>query len=119
MKDLILKLRNWHIWKDYHNRAIRGNPVCDFTKGAGYYLETGLIFVNPYVYHTDDEWKMESGKTAIVKLINYKLFHDPDDMVESSEWQFLGYKGEKMIKDMSFAEYVEFAKKNMSYERSK
>ena len=54
------------------------------------------------------ELEMKSGKTAIIKLISYKLFRDPDDMIKESFWHTSGYKGEKPFKKMSFEEYLPY-----------
>jgi len=93
---------DWKIYKEW--KAIKnGKEVIHFRRGAGFYLPVGLIGAK--LKGRIEEWKMKSGKTAIVKLIDYKTFEDPDDMVEESYWQFLGYKGEKQVREMSFKEY--------------
>lgn len=100
--------------EDYDNRIIKGNPVVDFEMGVGYYITLGILFGDPYKDNAKKEFKMKSGKRAYAKLLKYKAFHDPDDMVESSEWQFLGYVGEKLLQDMSFEEYCQFCRDNMT-----
>lgn len=101
------------IWKEYEKRVINKLPCVDYVKGCGYYLpETGLHFINIIDRHQADEWEMQSGGTGIWKLLSYKLFHDPDDMVEESTWQFLGYKGEKLLSEMTFDEFTKFYMKN-------
>lgn len=47
---------------------------------------------------------MKSGKIAFCKLLDYKTFRDPDDMIEESYWELIGYKGNKAIKDCTFSE---------------
>lgn len=74
-------------------------------KGCGYYIPVGLIGVNPI--GKKEEWPMKSGKTARVKLLSFKCFRDPSDMIEESTWAFLGYVGETPVKDMKFLEFIE------------
>lgn len=109
MKEIMFKLKNRKLWRHYKDRVIKKKPIIDTKKGAGYYLTLGLLFVN----NKDkvEEWKMESGKVGLWRLLEYRAFSDPDDMVKWSTWQFLGYKGEKLLTDMSFREFVEFKKK--------
>lgn len=103
--NVIKRLR---AWKEYKTRVINKKPVCDHKMGVGYYFATRVFGLDPYKQNSCKEMKMVSGKTGYYKLIKYELFSDPDDMIKFSEWQFLGYKNEKLIEDMSFPEFIEF-----------
>lgn len=92
-------IRQYFAWR----KRKSGKPVCDYEKGCGYYLPLGLISAK--LIGREEDWEMSSGKIMRVKLISYKRFSDPDDMVESSCWQYLGYKGEKLFSDMTFKEF--------------
>ena len=105
-KNFLLKIKYPSIWREYKERVIKKIPTTDYQMGPGYYLMLGLVFVNVYEENSCVEFSMKSGKTGLFKLIHYSHYSDPDDMVKSSEWQFLGYSGEKLIQDMSFEEFV-------------
>ncbi len=81
----------------------------DYEKGAGYYIPVGFIKNNNKC--RVEKWRMESGKIGIFKLLDYTCYHDPNDMIESSWWQFLGYEGEKPLSEMTFNEFLETSKK--------
>jgi len=103
MNNLINIVKNWSIYKNW--KAIKnGKKVINQRKGCGYYLPVGLLFAK--FEGKKEEWKMKSGKTALVELVSYKKFSDPDDMVKESFWHQRGYKGEKLFKEMSFEEYL-------------
>lgn len=97
-------IRKWWLW-----RKIRAGKDCvGIKKGCGYYIPTGIIGVKNI--GRIEEWPMKSGKTAIVKLIDYSCFSDPDDMIKESTWELLGYVGEPRISDMPFSEFKELIK---------
>ena len=85
-------------------RVKKGKEHITIEKGAGYYIPVGVLFYNPL--GKIEEWKMHSGKTAIVKLLDFERYSDPDDMIKSSIWAFSGYKGETLVKDMGFKEFL-------------
>jgi len=103
MKTIILILKNWGIYKDW-KQIRKGKKIINQRKGAGYYLPVGLLFVK--LIGRKEEWEMESGKIALVELVGYTTFRDPDDMIEESLWHQRGYKGEKPFKEMTFEEYL-------------
>lgn len=49
---------------------------------------------------------MASGEVGILELVDYRLFRDPNDMIEKSWWNFIGYKDHKPIADCRFHEYL-------------
>ena len=108
MNNIIKIILNWKNYKDWEKR-VSGKSVRDFKRGAGYYFPTGMLGAE--VKGRVDILNMESGKRALFKLIDYKMFNDPSDMIEWSVWQFLGYEREKMLSKMSFNEYLEASRK--------
>jgi len=98
--NIIKKYGLYREWKKIKGGA---EPI-NMKRGAGYYITVGLIGHNPK--GKIEEIKMKSGKVAIAKLISYKRFRDPDDMIEESYWHITGYKGEKKIKEMTFKEFI-------------
>lgn len=110
MNTFLLKLTHPFIWHDYN---ARNNSRIDYIKGCGYYIPVGWLFTSRsdnLKKFAKTEIKMSSGKIGIYKLLDYKVYRDPDDMIKESYWQFLGYKGEKLLADMTFEEYLEFSK---------
>ena len=102
---ILLNLKKYRHWK----KRVAGEEFRDYRKGAGYYFTTGIIGVENI--GKIETWDMKSGKRAIFKLIDYRLFSDPDDMIKWSDWQFLGYEGEKRLSEMTFDEFL-IANKN-------
>lgn len=98
MKNIILILSNWKYYR-YWCKIKRGVKTIDYVRGCGYYLLVGSI-------GQIEEYEMRSGKMGMYELIDYNTFRDPWDMVEKSYWHFLGYKGEKLIKEMDFKEFL-------------
>lgn len=99
--EKLLIAKNFKIWK--HWRKIKnGFEPKDFKIGCGYYLTVSLIGNNPI--GKVREFKMKSGKIGIYKLIDYTTFSDPTDMIKESWWHFVGYEGQKSLKDCSFSE---------------
>nr|WP_298672959.1 hypothetical protein [uncultured Prevotella sp.] len=101
-KEFIFKNRKeYRYWKYKKN----GMKTVDATRGPGYYLNIA------YFNHSDKgmKWEspMKSGKTGIYELIDYRRYSDPYDMVESSRWNFIGYKDEKPITECTFDEFME------------
>ena len=78
--------------------------ICDYTKGCGYYLPLGLL--GGTLIGKEEVWDMQSGRKMRVKLIGYKKYLDPSDMVHESYWQYIGYENEKMFSEMSFIEFL-------------
>ena len=103
LAEVLLIIRNYKLWK--HWRKIKkGVKTRDFKRGCGYYITVGLFGYNPI--GEVKELKMESGKIGLYELVDYKTYSDPWDMVKESWWHFIGYKGQKAIKDCSFSEFV-------------
>jgi hypothetical protein len=104
------KMKQHPLWNEYQKRVLDKKPICDHEKGCGYYLpETQIPLLGSAIKrHSHDEWKMESGRIGIWKLLDYVTFSDPYDMVKDSAWQFLGYKGMKPIENMTFEEFCAF-----------
>lgn len=108
LNDIILILKNFKAYR-YWNQKRKGKKFCEYDRGAGYYMDLSAAtsFItgkNPI--GTKWETKMKSGKTGIYELVSYKNFGDPNDMIEYSLWNLIGYKGEKEIKDCTFKEFL-------------
>ena len=103
MKKIFKILKYWSKYKSW-KQIKKGKKPINLKRGVGYYFTTGLIMYNPK--KEIHEIEMESKRTAIAHLIDYKLFRDPDDMIKESFWHISGYKGEKLFKDMTFKEYI-------------
>lgn len=102
MKILII-LKNWKRYK-YWRKKRKGKKLISYRRGAGYYLDVWMLDFNPS--NITWETKMKSGKIGIYQLIDYETYRDPGDMIESSTWNFIGYKGQKPIHECSFEEYI-------------
>ena len=109
MEKKILILKNYNAYKCW-KMIKKGKKIVNQKMGAGYYITLGIWNHNPI--GEKQEWKMKSGKTALVELIDYTAYEDPDDMVKESYWHQRGYKGEKLFKNMSFSEYLKSVKPN-------
>ena len=97
-KFFILKrLKLYNYWKG----KCKGKKYYDYKRGCGYYIGASVLESN-IVWET----KMASGKTGIYELVDYTTFDDPKDMINYSYWNFLGYKGEKLIMDCTFKEFL-------------
>ena len=100
MKKLFFNFRLWLSWRN----RIKNKQIVDWRRGCGYYLD---------VYRLEEadgrieECKLPSDRIGIYKLIGIDYFSNPPDMIENSYWQLLGYKGQKLFKDMTFNEYKE------------
>lgn len=92
--------------KKYWKGKVRGDKFNDFERGPGYYITTGLLGHNPIGMLWEPE--MSTGKVGIFELVSYKKYRDPWDMIECSQWNFLGYKGVKLIRECSFDEFLKF-----------
>ncbi len=102
MKRLIRILFNWRTYKGWKAR-VRGDAICDYRKDCGYYFSVGYGHDSRGRIET---WDMTSGRKGKFKLIDYRLFSDPGDMIKESQWQFLGYENDKELSEMSFEEYL-------------
>lgn len=106
MGNILRILKNWKEYKSW--KAVKnGKKPINMERGPGYYFPTGLIGVKNR--GRIEEIQMKSGRTAIAELIDYDLFSDPNDMIEKSFWHVSGYKGEKLLKDMTFKQYLKSA----------
>jgi len=93
----IPSMRSLH--KEWRKR-VAGDIIVDYRRGVGFYFQ----FWRPQK-GTITTMSMRSGKTMRVKLLDYRMFSDPNDMTEWSMWQYIGYLGEKLYSDMTFEEY--------------
>jgi hypothetical protein len=100
---LILKLKYWGYYK-YWKMKKKGKKFNDFERGVGYYLPVGLITAK--IIGTVWESEMKSGKTGIYECISYRTCKDPHDMIKTSQWDMIGYKGDVTIKDSTFREFL-------------
>lgn len=97
--------KKWYLWWLFYVYIKLMRKRLSFTKGAGFYLPLGLIMWKPKEHIARQE--MESGVTLISKLIDYRAFRDPDDMVEHSTWEIIGFPDTKPILECSFREFKE------------
>jgi hypothetical protein len=104
IKEMSLIIQNWKKYKWFAKRK-KGEKTFDFAMGPGFYITVGLIGYNPI--GKVEEWPMQSGRTAVVELIDLELFRDPENMIKSSKWMLLGYEGLKKINECSFKEFLE------------
>lgn len=95
------KIKMWLLWRKIKS----GKEHLLIKKGCGYYIPVRVIGVNPI--GRLENWEMKSGKTAIVKLLEYSCFNDPNDMIKESTWAFLGYIGEPKVSEMTFHQFME------------
>ncbi|MFA6946709.1 MAG: hypothetical protein WC220_12495 [Pedobacter sp.] len=104
---ILLIITNFNRWM-YWRKVKRGVLTRDFKRGCGYYITVGLLGYDPI--GEVQELEMQSGKIGLYKLIDYKTFRDPWDMIDESWWHFVGYKGQKPIKECSFSEFLAYFK---------
>jgi hypothetical protein len=84
-------IRLWLYW----NKKRKGLLFCDHIAGPGFYRVNSI-----------KELEMKSGRIGLYRCKEYKLYRDPEDMIEFSQWDFIGYKGLKKIKDCNFHEFL-------------
>lgn len=84
-----------------------GIKLVDYKMGCGYYITGGWFPQKTLEIGDLRSMKMQSGRVGIYELLSYENYTDPWDMTKSSEWFFLGYEGDKLIKDCTFKEYLE------------
>ena len=48
---------------------------------------------------------MESGRFGLYQLIDYTTYGNPSGMTQSSSWEFIGFYGNKKVRDMSYKEF--------------
>jgi hypothetical protein len=84
-------------FKEWHSKKIDGIKTRDLKRGAGYYLF--LDFHGNHLIGKDEDFILNSssGKRQIYRLIDFKRFSNPPDMIKSSDWEFIGYNEEKPI----------------------
>lgn len=101
-RKLIKENRDYY---DYWKQVQRGDQPL-IRKGAGFYLNLGMLFSDNKKGKVE-EWEMESGEIAKVKLIDYEACSDPKDMVKESWWLVLGYKGKTPLKETTFRQFMD------------
>lgn len=95
--NIVLYITNkWY--RRYWNHKSGRSPIA-VPRGAGYY--------SLHLDGSTKELQMQSGLTAIIQYISHTNFRDPGDMIESSIWKLVGYKGLKPISDCSWNEFKE------------
>jgi len=104
LKRILLILKNFHQYRLWKLR-VKEKSIIDFKRGCGYYIPVGFIGINPI--GRIEKIEMTNGKIGICKLLNYKTFSDPWDMIEESYYQLLGFDNEKLFKDVNFEEYLD------------
>ena len=102
---MIKLIKIWFYWLGKK----KGKLYNDYERGPGYYLPLG-VFMGKDLEHYTWTTKMDSGKVATYQLTHYTTFSDPSDMVEKSQWNFIGYEGEKPIREYTFREFWRFCK---------
>lgn len=103
LSEVLIIVKNYKLWKHWL-KIKKGAKTRDFKRGCGYYITVGVLGFNPI--GKVEELPMKSGNIGLYELVDYKTFSDPCDMIEESWWHFIGYKGQKAIKDCSFSEAV-------------
>lgn len=96
------KYRLFRLWLQWR-RLRKGIKLVSLNRGPGYYLFLMNVFHNPV--GEIQELEMESGKIGLYELLSYERYSDPWDMTKESKWHFIGYKGEKPVKNCTFQEY--------------
>lgn len=107
---ILTKIKNYKDWK----KRIKEKEVIDFDRGMGFYINVDLIQQGLLLLGTDkfnpvgklSEFEMSDGRVAICKLLDYVTSSDPTDLIEHAYYQIMGYKNDKLFKDMSFEEYI-------------
>ena len=91
----------------YWLRKRKGIQFKDFKRGCGFYVPSGVFRakVNRHM-----EIHSQQNKVRIFYMFSYKMCLDPNDMVEHAYYDFIGYKGEKSIRDCTFNEYMNIYK---------
>lgn len=88
-------------------RRVFNQTITDYQRVGSHILVTGL-FGHDY---TREVWRDQVTKKIMhVKLTWKKKLHDfqddySDDIHKASGWEFVGFEGEKPVKQMSFGEY--------------
>lgn len=108
LKQFILILSNFYVYRRW-SKVRKGVKTIDWQRGPGYYFMTGLVFHSPI--GEIQKLEMKSGKIGLYELLSYEVYRDPWDMIKSSNWHFVGYEGEKPIKEYTFLEYLKLVKK--------
>jgi hypothetical protein len=107
MRKVILIIKHWSHYRYWRIKS-KGIKTKDHDRGVGYYLPHPLVIslggnTDPVTWETE----MKSGKTGVYELVSSEFFSDPWDMVKSSKWNLIGYKGVKPIADCSFSEFID------------
>lgn len=86
-----------------------------------YYIDK-KIHILPFKKEGDIVYrKMKSGKTGIYKIVEIKrcdndvLFADPTGILEYVKFEFIGYEGEKPLREMSFNEFLKSTGRENDY----
>jgi hypothetical protein len=99
LKKEVIKLAKHH----YKLRQQYPSLV-DFKRGAGYYIHIG--FGVPSSVGKMTMVQEYGGVEGTLKLIDYKTYSDPWDMIESSGWQLISLKNRKPIDNCSRDEFI-------------
>jgi len=87
---------------------LSGQPIVDWVRGCGYYLEADLWNSFEHLIGKTEAHNVRDGKRGIYKLLlvlHYNEPLSPQDMVKESHWQLIGYEGHKAFSHMTFKEY--------------
>lgn len=116
IKYLLLILNNPLLYRYWHGKK-KDKKYCDYSRNCGYFFDPYWAFIseNPIIWKP----KMQSGKIGIYELVNFTRYQDPNDMIETSSWNLVGYENCKPIKDCNFKEFLEIYiyTKKQDYER--
>jgi hypothetical protein len=87
----------------------------DLETGAGFYISTRQLYSRTQLF-----WEhQEGGILGIYKMLSFRCFRDPNDMIDWINWQLVGIKegdNRKFFSEMSFSEYYKIVK-NLNFEK--
>ena len=91
----------WIQW----NRRRNGKEIIDLERHAGYFFPVGLLGYSPL--KRPHLIKMQSDKMMRAKLLSYKTYLAPKDMIKYAKYQYIGYENETPFVKMTWPEYKE------------
>lgn len=100
---ILLIINNWYHYR-YWRKIQKGKITIDYKRGAGYYIPVNsLAHTNEWT----ERFEMESGNVGIYELVDIETYSNPHDMIKESYWHFIGYEGEKPVKECTFREFID------------
>ena len=84
-------------------RVIDKSEICDLNYTNNWHFDVATLQKG----HTE-KVKMRFGRVAVLKLIDCRIVLGKHVW---SQWQCIGYDGEKLFEEMSFREFIEVVKR--------